>query len=93
MSRARNLADIISGQFDVPAAALDNVDALPSQTGSGGKYLTTDGSIATWDSIAVGGIFFENNQVVRADYTLISTKNAMTAGPISVDSGAEWTIV
>ena len=29
MSNARNLADIISGAFDVPAGALDNVEGLP----------------------------------------------------------------
>jgi len=28
--------------------ALDNLDALPSQTGNNGKYLTTDGSLASW---------------------------------------------
>jgi hypothetical protein len=27
---------------------LDNIDALPSQTGNDGKYLTTSGSVASW---------------------------------------------
>ena len=27
------------------------IDALPSQTGNGGKYLTTDGTNASWDTI------------------------------------------
>ncbi len=27
------------------------VDALPSQTGNNGKYLTTDGSTASWASV------------------------------------------
>ena len=27
------------------------VDALPSQTGNTGKYLTTDGSTASWEAI------------------------------------------
>ena len=27
---------------------LENIDALPSQTGNDGKYLTTDGSLASW---------------------------------------------
>ena len=27
---------------------LNNIDALPSQTGNNGKYLTTDGSLASW---------------------------------------------
>lgn len=29
----------------------DSIDALPSQTGNGGKYLTTDGSTASWATI------------------------------------------
>lgn len=28
-----------------------DIDALPTQTGNGGKYLTTDGSTASWDTI------------------------------------------
>lgn len=29
---------------------VDNLDALPSQTGFAGKYLKTDGTVATWES-------------------------------------------
>lgn len=29
----------------------DSIDALPSQTGNDGKYLTTDGSTASWATI------------------------------------------
>lgn len=34
------------------AVAWQTIDALPSQTSNGGKYLTTDGSTATWANIA-----------------------------------------
>jgi len=30
-------------------------DFLPSQTGEDGKYLTTDGSTASWATVAQGG--------------------------------------
>jgi len=30
---------------------LDNIDALPSQTGNSGKYLTTSGSVASWGTL------------------------------------------
>jgi hypothetical protein len=30
-----------------------SVDALPSQTGNSGKYLTTDGSSASWGTVTV----------------------------------------
>lgn len=54
---------------------------------------------------AVGGgndrIFFENDQVVTTSYTITSGKNAMTAGPITINSGivvtvpdgSTWTVV
>jgi hypothetical protein len=30
---------------------LNNIDALPSQTGNSGKYLTTSGSVASWGTL------------------------------------------
>lgn len=41
---------------------------------------------------AVAGVFYENNQVVAADYTLTAGKNAMSAGPISINSGVTVTV-
>lgn len=54
---------------------------------------------------ATGGgsdqIFFENDQVVTTSYTIPAGKNAMTAGPVTIDpgvvvtvpDGAAWSIV
>ena len=57
-------------------------------------------------SAPVGGastnqVFFENDKLIEVGYQITSTKNAMTAGPISisagiavtVQSGCSWTIV
>ena len=65
-----------------------------------------DGSQLTGISAgATGGstdqVFYENDQVVTTDYTISTNKNAMTAGPITVNSGvtitiptgSEWSIV
>jgi hypothetical protein len=64
----------------------------------GNVYLTGGGG-------ATGGgadqVFFENSQVVTTNYTITSGKNAMTAGPITINggvvvtvpSGSVWTIV
>ena len=41
---------------------------------------------------AVDGIFYENDQVVTANYTIVAAKNAMTAGPIDINSGITVTI-
>jgi hypothetical protein len=63
---------------------------------------------SAWGSLgggATGGggnqVFFENDQTVTVDYTIPSTKNAMTAGPVTidtgitvtVDTGSTWTVV
>ena len=57
-------------------------------------------------SAPVGGastnqVFFENDKLVEVGYQITSTKNAMSAGPISISagiavtvpSGCSWTIV
>lgn len=33
-------------------AALQNIDALPSQTGNSGKFLTTNGTTASWAAVS-----------------------------------------
>lgn len=38
----------------VNALASGNSDSLPSQTGNGGKYLTTDGSATSWATVSAG---------------------------------------
>jgi hypothetical protein len=77
------------------------------------RYNTTNNQYegygaSAWGSLgggATGGsgnqVFFENDQTISVDYTIPSTKNAGTFGPITVDSGitvtvstgSTWTIV
>ena len=54
---------------------------------------------SAWSSVgggATGGgadtIFFENGQTVTTNSTLTTNKNAVTAGPITIDSGVTVTI-
>lgn len=54
---------------------------------------------SAWSSVgggATGGgadtIFFENGQTVTTNYTLTTNKNAVTAGPVTVNSGVTVTI-
>ena len=54
---------------------------------------------------ATGGgddlIFYENDQTITTNYTVVAAKNAMTAGPIdinagvtvTVETGARWVVV
>jgi hypothetical protein len=56
-----------------------------------------DGSSLTGISAgATGGgsdqVFYENGQNVTTNYTITNTKNAMSAGPITVDSGVTVTV-
>ena len=56
-----------------------------------------DGSSLTGISAgATGGgsdeIFYENGQNVTTDYTITNGKNAMSAGPITIDSGVTVTV-
>ena len=51
--------------------------------------------------VVQGGVFYENPTTIAANYTITTNKNAMTAGPITVNSGvtvtvptnSTWTIV
>jgi len=56
-----------------------------------------DGSALTGIAAAATGggddqIFFENGQAVTADYTITNGKNAMSAGPITINSGVTVTV-
>jgi len=42
--------------FSGDGSGLTGVDSLPSQTGNADKYLTTDGTTASWDDVAGGGM-------------------------------------
>ena len=54
---------------------------------------------SNWGAIgggATGGgsddVFYENGQTVTTNYTLTASKNAVSAGPITIDSGATVTV-
>jgi hypothetical protein len=54
---------------------------------------------SSWGALgggATGGsgnqVFIENDQTVTADYTIPSTKNAGTFGPITIDTGVTVTV-
>lgn len=87
---------------------LTGIDALPDQTGHTDQFLKTNGATADWadvpPSVTGGGtdqVFYENDTNVTTDYTITTNKNAMSAGPITVNtgvtvtvpSGSEWTVV
>ena len=73
------------------------VDALPSQSGNSGKYLTTNGSAASWavldtDANTTTKGLYEHAHTISANYSITSGNNAMTAGPITINSSVSVTI-
>lgn len=103
--------------FSSTGAAVMNTGTTAQRPGSPSagmfRYNTTLGKFegytaAGWGSVgggATGGgnddVFYENGQTVTTNYTITSSKNAMSAGPVTiasgvtvtVPSGSEWVIV
>lgn len=61
-----------------------------SGTPSSGTFLRGDN---TWAAAgAQNDIFYENGQTVSTNYTITSTRNAMSAGPVTINTGVTVTI-
>lgn len=45
---------VFTGTADFTSATVTGIQALPSQSGNTGKYLTTDGSTASWANVSAG---------------------------------------
>tara|TARA_B100000073_G_scaffold165018_2_gene136616 strand:- start:578 stop:3832 length:3255 start_codon:yes stop_codon:yes gene_type:complete len=87
--------------FQAPETVAANVTwTLPNADATvNGHALKSDGSgNLSWGTAggASGGgtnqVFYENDQTVTEDYTIGTNKNAMSAGPITIDSDATVTI-
>ena len=82
------------------ATASGTVDNVP--VGSNGQTLVADSSTASgvkWAAAAAGAtgggtdqVFWQNDQVVTTNYTITSSKNAGTFGPVTVNSGVTVTV-
>ena len=96
--------------FQAPSTIASNVTwTLPSTDASVAGYaLKSDGAgTLSWGLAggALGGgtdqVFYENDQTVTTNYTISTNKNAMTAGPVTINSGvtvvvpsgSAWSIV
>ena len=81
MSKSRDIADSAAtiNYIDTVTSnvqdQIDNIDPLPSQTGNSGKYLTTDGSTASWGTVAAGDGYWK----------LISTTTPSAASTVSIE--------
>jgi len=89
-----------SGKFlttNATTASWATVDALPSQGGNAGKYLTTDATNASWatldtDANTTTKGLYEHSHTITANYAMTAGNNALTAGPITINSGITVTV-
>ena len=83
------------GTGETTATAAFNA-LTPSQTSNSGKYLTTNGSAASWAAVdagaSAGGVIWENSLVISSNYTLTTAKNGFSVGPITINSGFAVTV-
>ena len=97
-----NVDNTATGYFDLPSGTTAQ---RPGSPNAGWARFNTDTvqfegyTGALWSSIGGGArgggsdaIFFENDQTVTTNYTLTTNKNAVTAGPVTVNSGVTVTI-
>ena len=73
------------------------VDALPSQTNNSGKFLTSNGSAASWavldtDANSTTKGLYEMANTISANYVIGNNNNAMSAGPITINSNISVTV-
>ena len=83
--------------FQGDGSSLTGIDALPTQTGHNGKYLGTNGSTATWNTLDTDANsttkgLYEHANTISANYSITSGNNAMTAGPITINTGVSVSI-
>jgi hypothetical protein len=76
---------------------LTGIDALPSQATHAGKYLGTDGVTASWNTLDTDANsttkgLYEHANTIAANYTIATGNNALTAGPITINTGVSVTV-
>tara|TARA_Y100000401_G_C8303443_1_gene215533 strand:+ start:489 stop:968 length:480 start_codon:yes stop_codon:yes gene_type:complete len=74
-------------------------DPAALAVGTANYVLKSDGTDISWGEVAAGAagagsdkIFWENGQTVTGNYTITNNMNAMSAGPITINSGVTVTV-
>ncbi len=92
---------IIDAKGDLIAGSAADTAARVA-VGANGYVLTADSTVATglkWALAAAGAtgggtdqVFYENDVAITTSYTISTSKNAVTAGPVTINSGATVTV-
>ena len=85
---APKISPIFTGTVDFSGATVTGITALPSQTGNSGKYLTTDGSSASWSTLNLSSYAPINNASFTGTFSAPNgtITSAMIADGTIVDS-------
>ena len=97
------LQDTTGGQYVALQApgtvATSYTLTFPGDDGTNEQFLQTDGSgVLAWaaagGATGAGGdeVFYENGQSVTTSYSVTANTNAMSAGPVTLDSGVDVTL-
>jgi|TARA_R100000329_G_scaffold98260_1_gene81206 hypothetical protein len=96
-----NTIKLKRGSGSDPSASDLSVGEVAVRTDEGKLFTKKDdGTVAEISGGGGGGatgggndkIFYENDQAVTTDYTITSGKNAMSAGPITINNGVSVTV-
>jgi len=95
---ATHPASMLTGALPaIDGSALTGIDALPTQATHAGKYLGTDGTTASWNTLDTDANsttkgLYEHANTIAANYTIATGNNALTAGPITINTGVSVTV-
>ena len=67
-------------------------NSIDSQYLSGALPAISGAQLTDIDPTTANGCIYENNKTITSDFTTSTTKNSMSAGPITVDTGVTLTI-
>jgi len=91
-----------TGSAIIPAGTVAQRDGSPSLGYT--RFNTDIGKGEIWNGSAWGGmgggatgggiddVFYENGQIVASNYTIMTGKNAMSAGPVTINTGITVTV-
>jgi hypothetical protein len=84
---AAGIEAVSEGDF----SASNNATKLSFKTAAS-EAATEKMSLSSAGMLAIGGAIYENATTISADYTIGTNNNAMSAGPITVNSGVSVTV-